>query len=981
MKNPRLRRIACVLAALVLLVALGVAYVAYSISNVTEVAEAGMLRKLNGISSSFLRILQIRAKIQSSYDKMLMSNVRLSVLPLRELAKQDGGLDIRAYGSGFVLRTDGDNITLPRELANSSINAQCFRDASGNPLYTGSFHCAIDGSANDAYLCMFCSITDNYYYVDYTPTYERQEYVRSYVDITAILNQIETVLQGYVLLYVPDDGDNTLIFKSPFFEDCETLGETGINPNLPAGSFDTFTVNGTKCIYTLSAAESVPANVSYDHYRAVFAMPYDKATSLPPSRFIILLGVAALFFIVVISWILSVFALIRRGFVSESQRNQYGVVRVRRIIAGIGLVGALITVLTTMFSGALQLLYDKTMENQYLLNLMVAVDSQAKYDADIIKAHQEGIYVSHAQRIASLLHVHPQLRNQKTLDDMCLTIGADYLMLFDDRGDELLSNAPFVKLSLGDGMQYGGSDFRRLLKGMPSIVHDSVLDEATGLERQLIGVCMEDEDISDGYGALILARIPEDSKEEADVDILSVDEQLLSIFTKDSLCLFMDPETGKILHSDKHDYIGDNAQTLGLPDRALRDHFMDYFQFDNQRWYGCTTLANDRLYLCATRAGATYSHIFCNALIYGGMFAFAYALLAAVLLAGYTEANIAACEGIDTRAGHSPQDQTSSAGDLNATVISRVKLQVDAKHRHQSPERRAMFAFNVTLSVILFLLMAGMLVQRSNEHSFYLLSYVMGDGWAPGVNLFAFARIAITVVTTGLLLAGLNLVCALLCIILEKRGETICRLINSTLKYVAILVVLFTCFNYLGFDTRALLASVGILSLALSLGAKDLVADVLSGISIAFSDLYQIGDFIEIKDGGAPFKGWVLEIGVRTTTLINGDGHIKTMSNRDVKNVLNLSRRNCRYTIDITVGYDQSLQQVEEVLARELPKIGEGIDEIINGPTYQGVTGIGNGGLTLTISARCKEHNYGKVRTRLNREIRLMLEKSGIKIK
>jgi hypothetical protein len=217
MKNPRLRRIACVLAALVLLVALGVAYVAYSISNVTEVAEAGMLRKLNGISSSFLRIIQMRAQIQSSYDNMLMSNVRLSVWPLRELATQDGDLDIRAYGNGFVLRADGDKITLPRELANSSINAQCFRDASGNPLYTGSFHCAIDGSANDAYLCMFCSITDNYYYVDYTPTYERQEYVRSYVDITAILNQIETVLQGYVLLYVPDDGDNTLIFKSPFF--------------------------------------------------------------------------------------------------------------------------------------------------------------------------------------------------------------------------------------------------------------------------------------------------------------------------------------------------------------------------------------------------------------------------------------------------------------------------------------------------------------------------------------------------------------------------------------------------------------------------------------------------------------------------------------------------------------------------------------------------------------------------------------------
>ena len=171
--------------------------------------------------------------------------------------------------------------------------------------------------------------------------------------------------------------------------------------------------------------------------------------------------------------------------------------------------------------------------------------------------------------------------------------------------------------------------------------------------------------------------------------------------------------------------------------------------------------------------------------------------------------------------------------------------------------------------------------------------------------------------------------------------------------------------------------SVGVLSLAVSLGAKDLVADMLSGISITFSDEYQIGDFIEVNG----FRGWVLEIGVRSTTLVNTDGNIKHMSNRDVKNVLNLSRRNCRYSINITVAYNQSLKQVETILERELPKIGEGIDEIISGPTYQGITAMGNGGMTLTIVAECKEQHYGRVRTRLNREIRLLLEENGITIK
>ena len=37
--------------------------------------------------------------------------------------------------------------------------------------------------------------------------------------------------------------------------------------------------------------------------------------------------------------------------------------------------------------------------------------------------------------------------------------------------------------------------------------------------------------------------------------------------------------------------------------------------------------------------------------------------------------------------------------------------------------------------------------------------------------------------------------------------------------------------------------------------------------------------------------------------------------------------------------------------------------------------------MTLEISAECKEHNYGKVRSQLNRSIRLILEENGIAIK
>ena len=151
-----------------------------------------------------------------------------------------------------------------------------------------------------------------------------------------------------------------------------------------------------------------------------------------------------------------------------------------------------------------------------------------------------------------------------------------------------------------------------------------------------------------------------------------------------------------------------------------------------------------------------------------------------------------------------------------------------------------------------------------------------------------------------------------------------------------------------------------------------------SSIKIAFKD-EETNELNYIEING--FRGWVQEIGVRTTTLVNNDGNLKHFSNQNVKNILNLSRRNCQYTINVTIASDQSLTEVEEILKRELPKIGKNTPEIIKGPEYKGVKGFNAGSVTLENSAECKEHNYGKVRSQLNRSVRLILEENGIAIK
>ena len=78
-----------------------------------------------------------------------------------------------------------------------------------------------------------------------------------------------------------------------------------------------------------------------------------------------------------------------------------------------------------------------------------------------------------------------------------------------------------------------------------------------------------------------------------------------------------------------------------------------------------------------------------------------------------------------------------------------------------------------------------------------------------------------------------------------------------------------------GVDTTTLLASAGILSIAISFGAKELVSDILSGLFIIFEGEFRVGDIIKVGD----WRGAVVEIGVRTTKVEDGSQNIKVIRN------------------------------------------------------------------------------------------------------
>jgi small conductance mechanosensitive channel len=68
------------------------------------------------------------------------------------------------------------------------------------------------------------------------------------------------------------------------------------------------------------------------------------------------------------------------------------------------------------------------------------------------------------------------------------------------------------------------------------------------------------------------------------------------------------------------------------------------------------------------------------------------------------------------------------------------------------------------------------------------------------------------------------------------------------------------------------------------------------------------------------------------------------------------------------------------MLKEQLPRIGQAIPEIISGPYYKGVIGIGKGSITLSIIAECNEADYHEVQRALNRAVQELFAEKEIRI-
>ncbi len=210
----------------------------------------------------------------------------------------------------------------------------------------------------------------------------------------------------------------------------------------------------------------------------------------------------------------------------------------------------------------------------------------------------------------------------------------------------------------------------------------------------------------------------------------------------------------------------------------------------------------------------------------------------------------------------------------------------------------------------------------------------------------------------------------------SDRAKTVVTLLDGLVKYGSAIAVIIFILKACGVNTGALIASVGVLTLIVGLGAQTLIADIIAGMFIIFENEFNTGETISI-DG---FRGKVIEIGIRSTKLLDAAGNIKIVNHSNITNVVNLSRELSLAVVDCDFPYDVPIEYIEKLFEENFEGIKQRIPAIVEGPYYKGVTLYKDSNVTVKIVATCKEDDRFQVQRDLMREYRAILTKEGIDI-
>lgn len=213
----------------------------------------------------------------------------------------------------------------------------------------------------------------------------------------------------------------------------------------------------------------------------------------------------------------------------------------------------------------------------------------------------------------------------------------------------------------------------------------------------------------------------------------------------------------------------------------------------------------------------------------------------------------------------------------------------------------------------------------------------------------------------------------------QQRAEAIGALLRSVFTATVVIIALLLILPILGINVGPLLASAGVLGVALGFGAQSLVKDYLSGIFLVFEDQYGVGDLVDLGEA----IGVVEDVTLRITRLRDLGGVVWYVRNGEILRVANQSQGWVLAAVDIPIAYDENLDKVRrtiEAVAEDM--YGDPLydDMLLGRPTYAGVESVSGEAVFIKIIAKAAPEKQIPLTRAIRAQVKDAFDREGIRV-
>jgi len=215
---------------------------------------------------------------------------------------------------------------------------------------------------------------------------------------------------------------------------------------------------------------------------------------------------------------------------------------------------------------------------------------------------------------------------------------------------------------------------------------------------------------------------------------------------------------------------------------------------------------------------------------------------------------------------------------------------------------------------------------------------------------------------------------------IAARARTVGALLGSIATFVIFAVAVVVVLDVVGLDVTPVIASAGVVGIAVGFGAQSLIRDFLTGVFMILEDQYGVGDVIDAGQA----TGTVEDVGLRVTKLRDENGVLWYVPNGSIARVGNKSQGWAVANVEVPVAYSEDLGRVRELLRNTAEALAADPDwdaDVLAEPATCSVESMTPDNVLLRVQLRTQPLRQVEVARELRARVKTALDEADVSYK